>query len=154
VSSYSTATLVSLHTAVNMSPADIVKIARKAGVPAAFVNDSLSVWLKHLLDIRFARLKARYQSQYTPYSLHAAYSPVLEGLNVAGAVYQAAALAKVPAFLHETLPRRFTFKLPQPLGLCVCNHTKVAHNTASNVPRFPASNVPWARADYRCIDSA
>jgi hypothetical protein len=136
-SGYSTATLVSLHTAVTMSPADIAHTIQGTQVPSAWVNDSFSPWIRHLLDVRYARLVVRYSSKFTPYSLHAAYSPVLEGMNVAAAMCQAAALHKLPASLHDTLPRRFTFKLPQPLGLCVCNHGKVAHNSAHDNATCP-----------------
>ncbi|KAF6256252.1 hypothetical protein COO60DRAFT_1530222 [Scenedesmus sp. NREL 46B-D3] len=147
-SRYSTATLVSLHTAVTMTPADIARTVHGAGVHAEWVSDLLCPWLCHLLNVRFARLVVGYQSKYAPYSLHAAYSPVLEHLNVAAAMCQAVALAKLPASLHESLPRKFTFKLPKPMGLFVCNHGPVAHTAAAE---NAACNCVCGRPEFRAF---
>jgi hypothetical protein len=129
---FTTATLVSLHTAVTMRPEDIVSTIGDAGVPPEFITDQLCTWLNHIQDIRFARLSIQYDCNYTAYSLHAAYSPVLERMNVAAAMCRTAALAKLPASLHESLPKQFTFQLPKPMGLMVCNHAKVAHASAAD----------------------
>jgi hypothetical protein len=140
---FSTSTLVSLHTALLYDPAALATAVHTYSVPDAFITDQLRPWLQHMLDIRFARLSLKHSGTLTPFCLRTSYSPVLERMNVSAAVSQAAALTQLPPSLHDTLPTRFTFSMPKPMGLFACNHGSVAHTSAvDNIACGCACNQP------------